>query len=521
MPKLSAITMTPNPVLAPTAAGDDAPPTHERGACGRRGRHGHLVRPSVFLSQDLLAVIPGGSPFGTSAMTIHTVRKTSTVRLTATYQGDSKTTDFTIHHPGPTLSGVAPGWVLPAIRRASSYGTNLEPGSTVVLRGPSIRFRICRPRFAPSARTARRRPSRNGERRPNHPRLRDPRGGAARPLPPAGEERGGRGVDEQPVGRRRPGPDRAGGRPADGKKFARRIYPGQTVTGTFTGNNPDGNVADFDQFFFLATAGSRISVAMERVDTSMTWENPPASIPARDRRTRRHGLREPAVVRQPPRCGSECLADERHRSPDRSLRPRGRDHPRKRRLQTHLPRRLVGAGARGVARHRARRDGPDDDAQQDDQPQAAMLDPRGWPLSGVDVTFLSQKGRTTAGRSCSSQQQDEVHDRRHRPRHGLDDRRRKVQLSPSFDSPVFSQLAAPPTEAETEVLAGSASRAGDAGAACCAPPPIPRYQAAAVRPFRITRFFENSAEIPPGPTRRLPRMALKDRVQARAATSRR
>jgi hypothetical protein len=62
--------------------------------------------------------------------------------------------------------------------------------------------------------------------------------------------------------------------PPEQHHLASRIYPGQTITGTLTGDNAAGGVADYNFFYFVGTAGSRINVSMERVDVSKPWEHP-------------------------------------------------------------------------------------------------------------------------------------------------------------------------------------------------------------------------------------------------------
>jgi hypothetical protein len=56
---------------------------------------------------------------------------------------------------------------------------------------------------------------------------------------------------------------------------APRIYPGQEITGTFAaGGDATGTFEDYNTFYFVATAGSTVSASLERVDTSLSWENP-------------------------------------------------------------------------------------------------------------------------------------------------------------------------------------------------------------------------------------------------------
>ena len=56
--------------------------------------------------------------------------------------------------------------------------------------------------------------------------------------------------------------------------LAEPIVAGQTVTGTLTGDNASGGVADYNFFYFVGTAGSTISASMDRADGSKPWEHP-------------------------------------------------------------------------------------------------------------------------------------------------------------------------------------------------------------------------------------------------------
>jgi RHS repeat-associated protein len=58
-------------------------------------------------------------------------------------------------------------------------------------------------------------------------------------------------------------------------RAARRLLPGQVVTGTFAENgDPNGNLGDYNFFYFIAPAGSEVTARLERVDTSQPWEAP-------------------------------------------------------------------------------------------------------------------------------------------------------------------------------------------------------------------------------------------------------
>ncbi|HQP88629.1 MAG TPA: carboxypeptidase regulatory-like domain-containing protein, partial [Thermoanaerobaculia bacterium] len=61
----------------------------------------------------------------------------------------------------------------------------------------------------------------------------------------------------------------------DEHRSARRLLPGQVVTGTFAENgDPNGNLGDYNFFYFIAPAGSVVNARLERVDTSLPWEAP-------------------------------------------------------------------------------------------------------------------------------------------------------------------------------------------------------------------------------------------------------
>gem|GEM_PF-6529724 len=57
--------------------------------------------------------------------------------------------------------------------------------------------------------------------------------------------------------------------------LARPITSGQTVTGTFVENgDTSGATNDFNLYYFVAAAGTRVSVRLERADASLPWEHP-------------------------------------------------------------------------------------------------------------------------------------------------------------------------------------------------------------------------------------------------------
>jgi hypothetical protein len=57
--------------------------------------------------------------------------------------------------------------------------------------------------------------------------------------------------------------------------MARPITSGQTVNGSFAENgDSSGATNDFSLYYFVAAAGSRVSLRLERADTSLPWEHP-------------------------------------------------------------------------------------------------------------------------------------------------------------------------------------------------------------------------------------------------------
>jgi hypothetical protein len=61
---------------------------------------------------------------------------------------------------------------------------------------------------------------------------------------------------------------------AEQHQDAMMILPGETVTGTFTGDHPVEGVSDYNFYYFAGTAGSTINASLERADVSKPWEHP-------------------------------------------------------------------------------------------------------------------------------------------------------------------------------------------------------------------------------------------------------
>ncbi len=185
------------------------------------------------------------------------------------------TASATLNVVSKTLSGVAPGWVLAGDTSPVIYGSSIEAGSTVTFTGPVYSLTNFQNPLCTVGGTC---PS------SNLAATVDVGGKYAAFAIPAGASPGiyhltvrsaaglestnnlWVGVDNAqktypPVAR-------------DQHNWAKRIWPGQTVTGTLTGDVPLNDLADYNYYFFVATAGSRVSVAMQRVDTSIPFGNP-------------------------------------------------------------------------------------------------------------------------------------------------------------------------------------------------------------------------------------------------------
>jgi hypothetical protein len=219
--------------------------------------------------------VPQGGTSATFTITTSGVATTHTATITAVY-GYSRTASLTVNPAPPaTLIGVAPGWVLPGDTTPILYGTNIQPGSTVTFTGPvysltDFQTQLCTPGgTCPTSTLA---------------ATVDVGGAYALFAIPSGASpgiyhlkvRSAAGIDS--ANNQWIAVDSAqqtrGVVPPELHQHATRIYPGQIVTGTLTGDNPSGDVADYNYYYFVATAGSRISVSMNRVDASLPWESP-------------------------------------------------------------------------------------------------------------------------------------------------------------------------------------------------------------------------------------------------------
>jgi hypothetical protein len=202
------------------------------------------------------------------------VPTTTPVTISITSGGVTKTATLTVQ--SADVTGVAPGWVLPG-QEAVAYGHDFQVGTSVELLGPvydlatfanpkcSIGGGSC----AVTSLVAT--PSASGDALSFAvPASFAPGVYAIRTRTQAGSASNVTlwlAVDQAPI--------TVPALTAEQHKYARAIHSGQTVTGTFVANGDTSGIsADYNYFYFFATAGSTIDAALERVDTSKPWEHP-------------------------------------------------------------------------------------------------------------------------------------------------------------------------------------------------------------------------------------------------------
>jgi hypothetical protein len=197
----------------------------------------------------------------------------ATVTFSATLQGHTDSANLTI--AAPAISGVAPGLALPG-DTVVVYGPAFAHNSTVMVQGP---YELYDPLgMSPSCKVGQVCPT------TDLPATVNTEGTALSFAVPAGLQDGAYHLWTKNASGTLSNVNRwfvvdtaaktSVVVPPDQHNLASRIYPGQTITGTLTGDNAAGGVADFNFFYFVGTAGSRINVSMERVDSSKPWEHP-------------------------------------------------------------------------------------------------------------------------------------------------------------------------------------------------------------------------------------------------------
>ena len=227
--------------------------------------------------------VPAGSTSATFTVTTLTSAPSSSVTISATYGGVTQTAALTLG--ASLLTGVAPGWVLPGDANLVVYGSNLTQGTSILIEGPVYALTdvnqqnpLCElsPAQCPTTTV---------------PATANSDGTALSFSAPAGSAPGMYYLQTQ-SGSGAPSPNGvwlvidqaqkaypplAPGHGSSGIP----IWSGQTITGTFVaGGDPSGQTADFNMYYFVATAGSTIDVALNRVDTSLSWEDPNSLDPA-------------------------------------------------------------------------------------------------------------------------------------------------------------------------------------------------------------------------------------------------
>ncbi len=467
-------------------------------------------------SDDGAAIVPSGVfvPAGatTAAFTMATslVGLTRTANLTATY-GYTRTATLTITPPAQaSLIGVAPGWTLPGDMTPVLYGSSIQPGSTVTFTGPV--YALAAPTTplctlgsnCPSAALA---------------ATVDVGGAyAAFAIPPGAapgfyhlKTRSPVGVDstnnewiavdsaQQTRGVVAPGQH----------TFAQRIYPGQTVTGTLTGDNPQGSVSDYNYYYFVATAGSQISASMNRVDTSMTWENP-ASLDPQIQIIAPDGFiysNLQAFDNQPgvdlnaslshavlPQTGVYFIVAETTRGSGQ--------YQLSFNVDSMAP---APAGNRAIPVTGNHNTLP---LNTNAGAQAMMLDSRGWPVAGAQYSFSGQNGTGDtgtatfqSGASGSTSLNGTADATVRMTTQG------KARFKAALSSPQLSQLVYLPSGEAAAAMGGVFDEAsGDLK--------IPVYQATGFSSARLLSLSDKGAQLSAGGIQSLPQEQLRGRVES-------
>jgi len=462
-------------------------------------------------SNDAAASVPAsvtvlqGATTATFTIATSAVASTRSATITAVY-GYTRTTTLTLNPPpAASLIGVAPGWVLPGDTTPVIYGSNIQPGSTVTFTGPvysltDFQNPLCT--TCPSQALA---------------ATVDVNGMYAAFAVPVDATPGAYSIKIRSTA----GVDSSASLwiavdsaqqtrpvvPAEGHATAMRIYPGQTVTGTLSGDVPLNGISDYNYYYFVATAGSQVSLTMNRVDTSVPWENP-SSLDPQIEIVAPNGFiyanlqgfdNQPSIDLNAsitnavlPETGVYIIAAETTRGSGAYQ------------LSFNVPVMApapVGNRAIAVA-------GNDNTLplHETANVQSVMLDSRGWPVAGASYSFSGQNGTgdvgtatfqsgatgTTAidGSVMASFQMTAAG---------------KARFKASLDSPLLSALVYVPY--------GDAAKAlGSVFDGASGEMRIPVYQAAAHSSARVVRLTPAGAQIQGGAIRRHPQEQLRQRI---------
>ena len=396
-----------------------------------------------------------------------------------------------------TLSGVAPGWVVAGDSTPVIYGSGFQPGSTVTLTGPvysltDFQNPLCTVGGnCPSSTLA---------------AAVDTGGAQAAFAIPADASpgiyhlkvRSAAGVDSTNnlwMGVDVPQRTLAA-ISADQHNYAKTVYPGQTIIGTLTGNFPLSGISDYNYYYFVATAGAHLNVTMQRVDTSVPWENassldPQIEVVAPDGFIYQNlqgfddapgsDLNASITDAILPQTGMYIIAAETTRGSGQY------------RLTFNLSAGVPApAGSRSIALSGSGFTLP---LNRTLTANAIMLDPRGYPVAGADVTFAVEPNPDDTGLITflgGAATQTSINQ-------GLAVKSvqitaaGKVRFRPSFVSPVLANatFAAPSDFSKSELA--------DSGEDLT----VPLYRPAARRPFSILEIRAGEILISERPLTRL------------------
>ncbi len=242
-----------------------------------------LSSASTAVTLPASVLIPEGAVSKSFELTTASVAALTEVVLSASSGSVTVTKTFTIKPQNWQLSPLAPGRTLAGSGEVTLYGTNFLPTDTIQLSGPVYSLAapdvalcdepagVC-PTVAASESSA---PGQSGFGGGNRivftvPATLTPGYYTVRARSAAGVLSSGARwlllADPSPVVSA-VAPEKHG--------LARPITSGQTVTGTFVENgDTSGSTNDFNLFYFVAAAGTRVSVRLERADVSLPWEYP-------------------------------------------------------------------------------------------------------------------------------------------------------------------------------------------------------------------------------------------------------
>ena len=237
----------------------------------------YLTSSDASVTVPTSVVIPIGTTSATFTITTSPSASVASATIKATYLYSTRHKEAVLTLIQPKLTGLAPGWVLPGASNVVAYGAGFNSGSSVELSGPvyalgnyttqlcNLSLNQCPTLTLPATANA-----------------------AGTALSFAVPQNTGPGV-YLITGKTSDGIGSSNSTwlavdaatksypvlPPEQHMYAKVLYSGQTATGTFAaGGDTTGRYADFNAYYFLATAGSTVDVTLDRVDTSKPWEHP-------------------------------------------------------------------------------------------------------------------------------------------------------------------------------------------------------------------------------------------------------